>query len=175
MVLESSTSLGAAAAAEPGRSATGDAEANVVARFSCSPRYSHVIPQKMRDPDLEQLEQLVLNPDGPGWQFSEAGIDYFLKDSRKHHLIVLGHPALGYYLQFLGPKGCFGPEDIWLSLSDRSRLSVVVCPDDWQASAGLFVPRAAAWEAIRHFCLTGGRSPAIEWISPQDMPETGNW
>ena len=129
----------------------------------------------MRHPDLEQLEQLVLNPDGPGWQFSQAGIDYFLGDGRMHHLIVLGHPELGYYLQFLGPKGCFGPEDIWLALGNRFRLSEVVCRDDWEASVGLFVPRAAAWEAIRHFCMTGGRSPAIEWISHRDVPATGSW
>ena len=129
----------------------------------------------MRGPDLAQLEHLVLNPDGPGWQFTEAGIDYFFDDGRKHHLIVLGDTELGYYLQFLGPKGCFGPDDIWLSLGDQSRLGEVVCPDDWEASAGLFVPRPQAWRAIRHFCTTGGRSPAIEWISHREVPETGDW
>jgi hypothetical protein len=148
---------------------------NVMARYSCSPRYSHLIPEEMRDPDLEQLKQLVLSPEGPGWQFSEAGIDYFLDDGRKHHLIVLGDTGLGYYLHFLGPDGCFGPDDIRLSLGDRSRLSEVICPDDWEASAGLFVSRVRAWEAIRHFCMTGERSPAIEWITIDEMPEDGNW
>jgi hypothetical protein len=146
-----------------------------VATFSYSPRYSHLIPEKMRDPDLEAIKQLVLNPDGPGWQFSEARINYFLDDGRTHHLIMLGHPELGYYLQFLGPDGCSGPNDIWLSLGDRFRLGEVVCPDDWEASAGLFIPRPLAWQAIRYFCATGGRSPAIEWISHLEVPETGNW
>lgn len=129
----------------------------------------------MRQPTLDQLESLVLNPDGPEWQFAEAGIDYYFDDGRKHHMIVLGDTELGYYLQFLGPQGCFGPNDVWLSLGDRSRLEGVICPDDCEASAGLFVPHALAWQAIRHFCTTGERSPAIEWISHRDMPETGNW
>lgn len=148
---------------------------DIVARFSCHPRYGHLIPEAMRCPDLKSLEQLILHPDGPGWQFSEEGIDYFLDDGRKHHLIVLGDSKLGYYLQYQGPNGCFGPEDIWLSLGDRSRLGEVVCPDDWEASAGLFVPLPLAWQAIHYFCTSGGQSPMIEWISHLEIPETGNW
>ena len=144
-------------------------------KFICSPRYAHLLPEHMRTPDLDQLEQLVLNPDGPGWLFSEAGVDYFLDDGRKHRLIILGATDLGYYLQFLGPNGCFGPDDIWLSLGDRSRLSEVVCPDDSEASAGLFVSPPLAWQAIRHFCTTGERSSAIEWINHLEVPESGNW
>lgn len=146
-----------------------------MASFLCHPRYSHLIPETMRCPDLKSLEELVLHPDSPGWQFSEAGIDYFLDDGRKCHLIVLADSKLGYYLQYQGPDGCFGPDDIWLSLGDRSRLGEVVCPDDWEASAGLFVPRPLAWQAIHYFCTTGGRSPMIEWISHLEVPETGNW
>lgn len=144
-------------------------------RFLCHPRYSHLIPEAMRCPDLELLEQLVLHPDAPGWQFSEAGIDYFLDDGRKHHLIVLGDSELGYYLQYHGPQGCFGSDEVWLSLGDRSRLGEVICPDDWEVSIGLFVSRPLAWQAIRYFCTTGGRSSVIEWISHLEVPETGNW
>lgn len=146
-----------------------------MASFSCSPRYSHLLPEAMRHPDLNALKMLVLSPDGPGWQFSEAGIDYFLEDGRRHHLLVLGHPEFGYYLQFLGPNGCFGPDDIWLSLGDRTRLGEVVCPDDCEASVGLFIPRELAWQAIQFFCTTGARSPMIEWISHLEVPGTGNW
>ena len=146
-----------------------------MAKFVFSPRYPHLLPEELRHPDLDTLGRIILNPDGPGWQFSEAGIDYVFDTGRYHPLIVIRHPELGYYLQFLGGEGRFGPEDIWLSLGDRSRLGEVVCPDDWQASAGLFVPLPLAWEAIRHFCTSGDRSAAIEWINPQDMPENGNW
>jgi hypothetical protein len=129
----------------------------------------------MRQPDLDMLEKLVLNPDGPGWRFSEAGIDYHFDDGRKHHLTVLGDDDLGYYLQFSGSQGCFGPNEIRLSLGDRSRLGEVVCPDDWEASAGLFISRPHAWQAIRHFCTTGGLWSNIEWISIDKMPDNGNW
>jgi hypothetical protein len=150
-------------------------EGQSVVKFSFSPRYPHLLPEEMRKPDLETLGRVILNPDGPGWQFSEGGIDFFLEAGRRNHLIVLGDSDLGYYLQFSGPKGCFVPDDIWLSLGDRSRLNEVVCPDDWEASAGLFIPRSLAWEAIRSLCLTGGRSPLIQWISHLDVPDTGNW
>jgi len=146
-----------------------------VASFKCSPRYPHLIPEEMRRPNLEQLRQLVLSPDGPGWQFSEAGIDYLFADGRMHHLTVLGHAQLGYYLKFFDsdiPHEC---QEIWLSLGDRSRLTEVVCPDDWEASAGLFVERKAAWESSHYFCTTGERAPAIDWITESEMPETGNW
>jgi hypothetical protein len=129
---------------------------------------------EMRNPDLERLRQIILNPDGPGWQFSEGGIDY-LSDGRRTHLIVLQHPELGYYLKYIGPGGIREPNDTWLSLGDRSRLGEVVCPDDWEASAGLFIPPPLAWEAIQLFCTTGARSPAVEWISPLETPESGNW
>lgn len=129
----------------------------------------------MRDPDLTQLEQLVLNPDGPGWQFTEAGIDYYFDGGDKHHMVVLGDPELGYYLQFLGARGSFDPDDVWLSLGDRSRLTEVVCPDDCEASAGLFIPSTNAWEAIKDFCVEGRRSSAIEWISHREVPAAGAW
>ena len=74
---------------------------------------------------------------------------------------------LRHYLT-IGPHG-------WLSLGDRSRLSEVVCPDDWKVSAGLFVPTDKAWLVIRQFCESGTRSNDIEWITPDDMPDDGNY
>jgi hypothetical protein len=157
-----------------GWSARRTSEEHAVAEFVFSPRYSHLLPEEMRHPDLGTLGRIILNPQGPGWEFSEAGIDY-LDGGRRTHLIVLQHPKLGYYLHYVGPGGIKDPDDIWLSLGDRSRLGEVVCPDDWEASAGLFVPPSLAWEAIRHFCTSGTRSPVVEWISPRDVPENGNW
>jgi hypothetical protein len=144
-----------------------------VAEFVFSPRYSHLLPEEMRHPDLATLGQIILHPDGPGWQFSEAGIDY-LDGGRRAHLIVLRDSDLGYYLHYIGPRGINNPDDIWLSLRDRGRLGEIVCPDDWHASAGLFVPPPVAWEAIRYFCTTGVRSPCVDWIGPREMPENGN-
>jgi hypothetical protein len=51
----------------------------------------------------------------------------------------------------------------------------VICSDDWEASAGLFLAPEKAWIAISEFCRSGARSPDIEWIRPADMPADGNW
>ena len=83
---------------------------------------------------------------------------------------MLAHLELGYYLNYMGR----GNEE-WLSLGDASRLSEVVIPDDWKASAGLFIPPDKAWPAIEEFCQFGTRSERIAWISPEQVPDDGNW
>jgi hypothetical protein len=85
-------------------------------------------------------------------------------------LILLSHDELGHYLKYSDSKG-----DEWLSLGNANRLAEVVMPDDWEASAGLFVAVERAWPAIKDFCQFGIRSEKIEWIRPADMPEGGNW
>jgi hypothetical protein len=129
------------------------------------PRYA--IPA-MRNPELEWLREIILDPFLPGREFGEALID-FREGERRLSMILLSDPDLGYYLKY-DPTG-----DTWLSLGDATRLGEVVCPDDWQASAGLFVPPDKAWLAVSAFCRTGERSSAITWIRPTELPPEGNW
>jgi hypothetical protein len=129
------------------------------------PRY--VLPWT-RNPDLEELRRIFLHPNGPGWQFGDAMIRYDER-GQQFTLIVLSHPELGYYLKYL--DSC----DEWLSLGDASRLAEVVIPDDWEASAGLFIAPDQAWLAIKEFCLSGKRTNQIAWITPDQVPDEGNW
>ncbi len=129
------------------------------------PRYAI---RSVRDPDAAWLRDLILDPFRPGREFGEATIK-FRDGGRTATLILIADRELGYYLNH-EPSG-----DTWLSLGDPGRLAEVVCPDDWQASAGLFVPPEKAWLAIHEFCRSGGRSSEIEWIRPEDMPAEGNW
>ena len=85
-------------------------------------------------------------------------------------MIVLSDPELGYYLKYFDAN-----EEEWLSLGDRGRLQEVVCPDDREASAGLFVRPEAARLAIREFCQSGTRASEVAWIRPENMPDGGNW
>jgi len=122
----------------------------------------------MHDPDLATLRDLILNPCSPGREFGDALISY--RDNDRVVIMTLIHDRdLGYYLQY-GP-----PKDTWLSLGDRRLLSEVVCPDDWKAAAGLFIPADKAWLAISEFCRSGERSNAIEWMRPSEVPDDGNW
>jgi hypothetical protein len=129
------------------------------------PRYAI---RSVRDPDLDWLRDLILDPFRPGREFGEAIIT-FRDGDRATDLILIADRDLGYYLKY-EPTG-----DTQLSLGDPSRLAEVVCPDDWQASAGLFVPPDRAWLAISEFCRSDGRSSEIEWIRPEDIPPEGNW
>lgn len=127
------------------------------------PRYQH--GRFSRNPSLSQLEHYILHD---GSVFGDAAIyrgDY----PSQPHLIILFDDGLGYYIKYLDGKS------EWLSLHDSSRLTDVICPDDWNASAGLFVPPALAWLTIAHFCETGERLKTQEWISPDKMPEESNW
>ena len=120
---------------------------------------------QVTDPDMAWLRDVIHHPRRPGREFGEAGIT-FDGGGVRAILTLIHDRTLGYYI-------VFGPLE-WLSLGDRGRLAEVVCPDDWEASAGLFVPPEQAWKVIRTFCESGTRSDAIEWIRPTDIPEGGN-
>jgi hypothetical protein len=64
-----------------------------VAEVSFEPRY--ILPW-MRNPDLEELREIFLDPKGPGWYFGEAMIRYEER-GEQFALIVLAHLELGPY------------------------------------------------------------------------------
>jgi|APIni6443716594_1056825.scaffolds.fasta_scaffold1217404_1 hypothetical protein len=129
------------------------------------PRYAI---RRVRNPEPDWLRDVILDPFRPGREFGEALIE-FREEERRLSMILIADRELGYYLKY-DPTA-----DTWLSLGDASRLSEVVCPDDWEASAGLFVSPEDAWVVISEFCRTGQRSSAIHWIRPIEIPEDGNW
>ncbi|MHC4405482.1 MAG: Imm1 family immunity protein [Planctomycetota bacterium] len=128
------------------------------------PRYQH--DRFDKQPDLATLREYILSQ---GSVFGDALIHRLDDASNAPHLILLVDRNLGIYIKYIDG------DNQWLSLHDRTRLSEVVCPDDWNAPAGLFVPTETAWLAIEEFCKTGRRSKAIEWTTPAEIPEDGNW
>ena len=40
---------------------------------------------------------------------------------------------------------------------------------------GLFLPPSLAWKGVEKFLKTGTASTEIEWILPDDIPESGNY
>jgi hypothetical protein len=136
-----------------------------VAEVLFKPRYAL---KAVCNPDMDWLHDVILNPCRPGQEFGEATLTY--RDAeRVAEMVLIADRELGYYLKYelVG--------DSWLSLGDPGRLAEVVCPDDWEASAGLFVSPERAWVAIHDFCLSGVRSKTVEWVRPTEIPEAGNW
>ena len=129
------------------------------------PRYE--LPD-LRNPALECLREIILDPFRPGRAFGEAGIT-FRDGERVVSLLFITDPQWGYYLKYNAGV------DEWLSLGDSTLLEKVICPDDCQASAGLFISAEKAWLAIREFCVAGTRCSQIDWIRPRDVPPDGNY
>ena len=119
--------------------------------------------------DVHILEDIILNEEPMGGAWGDATIKYE-DDEFTSQIIVLSDKSHGFYLNYSDES-----EVTFLSLSDRSALEVVICPDDWEASLGLFLGRMSAFNALFDFIKTGRRSQRIEWISENDMPEGSNW
>ena len=63
-----------------------------------------------------------------------------------------------------------------LSLHNNTLDKVVdVWGDGLYVSEGLFIPPEIAWQCICEFVTTGSIHYNIEWISPDDIPEGGNY
>jgi hypothetical protein len=130
---------------------------------SFEPRYA--LPAT-RQPDPEAVRSLLL---APGGEWGEA-VARFEDAGGRSELLVLSHPPLGYYLRHTAPD-----RSVRLSVWDDGRLAEVVEPDDWRASAGLFVPPPLAAEAVAEFLRSGGRWPGVRWEPPAVVPAGGNW
>ena len=65
---------------------------------------------------------------------------------------------------------------IKLSLFDENQLSEIAeTPLLMQISKGLFLPKELAYEVILDFFETGKASDKIRWITPEELPEDGNY
>lgn len=129
------------------------------------------------NPDLQELKELIINFPSDFWRkgSGDASLSIFEEEVLVSDLLILPNFEFGYYLKFhkYQNKAIFW---IWLTLADRSRLTQVCeCSDEWFASVGLFITPEKAWKVIETYCLTGERDETIEWIAPDEIPETGNW
>lgn len=124
--------------------------------------------------DLPAMKKEVIDNFNEFWmQGSGDGYIEFWVDEKKVSMLMLG-PNLEYglYLHYIS---CTENIDL-LSLYDANRLDLVAeTADEIYASIGLFLPKEDAWEGIQYFVETGQPFPGIEWITPNDIPENGNW
>lgn len=90
-------------------------------------------------------------------------------------LIIETNTDCGIYLHYMENISYKDRKDL-LSLYDETELSVVVeGADEIYASKGLFLPLELAWEGICYFVSYGKPFSKIKWITPDDIPDDGNW
>ena len=117
--------------------------------------------------DLDELKSIIFS-DG---NFSDC-IGYIKADNLENTTVcVCAIKELGVFL------GISLDSKEYLSLSDRALLNEVVdvWGDDLYVSKGLFIPAELAWSGIEELITNGELTDKIQWISPQDIPEGGNY
>lgn len=98
-----------------------------------------------------------------------AEIHYFEDEESIATLIINVHLDYGIYLRHES-------NEEKLSVFDKNKLDEIVWTKDvCDISMGLFLPPELAWKGIKEFLETGTASTEIEWISPDDIPEGGNY
>ena len=124
--------------------------------------------------DVNLLKSLIIDNCMNYWmQGSGDGfIDFHENDVKRSTLMIGPNIKYGLYLHYIDHSKHI---DL-LSLNDENKLAEVAeTAEEIYASIGLFLPIELAWEGILDFIETGKASPKIKWITPEDIPEDGNW
>lgn len=125
--------------------------------------------------DLGRLWSEMIDDFTEYWQegSGEGDLQIFEKNQIQSTLMI--EPSIELeriYLHFIDN---LNGED-WLSVYDRENLEETIeTVEEVYASAGLFLPLELAWKGIEEYVRTGRRTGQIDWITPKEMPENGNW
>lgn len=124
--------------------------------------------------DVKLFKNMIIDDFENFWmQGSGDGFIDFYEDDKKISTLMLGsNMEYGLYLHFIDNIKHFN----LLSLNNKDELEEVAeTAEEIYASIGLFLPIELAWEGILEFIETGKASSKIRWITPDDIPESGNW
>ena len=125
--------------------------------------------------DLGQLRSEMIDDFTEYWQVGSGDgyIQFFVNIQLQSTLII--EPSIvveRIYVHFIDN---LNGED-WLSVYDRENLEETIeTVEEVYASAGLFLPLELAWKGIGEYVKTGRRTGQIDWITPKEMPQNGNW
>ena len=117
--------------------------------------------------DLDELKNIIFS-DG---SFPDC-VGYIKADDLENTTVcVCAVKELGVFL------GISLNSEEYLSLSDSGFLNEVVdvWGDDLNVSKGLFIPAELAWVGIEELITNGKLTDKIQWISPKELPEEGNY
>lgn len=124
---------------------------------------------KLKAAIIDNFEEFWMDGSGDGF------FDYVDDDGKTVRLFIGTNMEYGIYLHFTDWDKKGNGVDL-LSLHDASKLDEVAeTAEELYASIGLFLPIEQAWEVIVDFIKNGKPSDKVEWITPDDIPEEGNW
>lgn len=125
--------------------------------------------------DLGQLRSEMIDDFAQYWQDGSGEGDIQIFENNQLQSTLMIEPSIELeriYLHFIDN---LNGED-WLSVYDRENLEETIeTVEEVYASAGLFLPLELAWKGIGEYVKTGRRTGQIDWITPKEMPENGNW
>ncbi len=124
--------------------------------------------------NISLFKEMIMGDFNTFWmQGSGDGFIDFYEDNEKIATLMLGpNIEYGLYLHFIDHVTRIN----LLSLHDENKLEEVAeTAEEIYASIGLFLPIDLAWEGVLEFIRTGKASSKIRWITPDDIPESGNW
>ncbi len=86
-------------------------------------------------------------------------------------ICIAAERGLGFFIEITDGK------DMYLSLWDKGTLSEVidVWGDGLYISKGLFIPVSLAWKGLEEYIIHNRLCTEINWITPDDIPEDGNY
>lgn len=117
---------------------------------------------------MQELESFLY----PNGIFKDCcGTIAYIGDKGSVNISIASVGGYGVYIGFYVKKHTY------LSVSDRSKLSSVV--DVWgdglYVSEGLFISPQLAWKCISELLETGDLCREVDWITPEELPEEGNY
>lgn len=125
--------------------------------------------------DIKKFKKEIIDDFSNYWmQGSGDGFIKFYDENNYNFATLMIGPNIqsGMYLHYIDE---LKKEDL-LSLYNLNELNEVLeTAEEIYASKGLFLPLDIAWEAIQYFIETGLPSPIVNWVTPEIIPEDGNW
>ena len=117
--------------------------------------------------DLDELKKIIFNEGS----FPDC-VGYIKTDNLENTTVcVCAIKELGVFL------GISLDSKEYLSLADSECLNEVVdvWGDDLYVSKGLFISAELAWVGIEELVTNGKLTDKIQWITPNEIPEGGNY
>lgn len=125
--------------------------------------------------DIKKLKSTMIDNFMDYWQEGSGEGDIQIFENNRICSTLMIEPSLELQRIYLHYIDRVNNKDL-LSVYDKNDLEETIeIGEEVYASAGLFLPLELAWRGIEEYVKTGKASEQIDWITPEDVPENGNW
>lgn len=125
--------------------------------------------------DMKKLKSKMIDNFMDYWQEGSGEGDIQIFENSRISSTLMIEPSVELQRIYLHYIDHVNNKDL-LSVYDKNDLEETIeIGEEIYASAGLFLPLELAWRGIEEYVKTGKASEQIDWITPEDGPENGNW